>query len=101
MNSPLVTAVVGTAIASPRPKARLTPMMAMTIATATSAPTILRLLARHMSLHRHTRLEARRYDNLVIICRTDCNRPLADAIAVDDADGETVLLCEYRIARQD
>src|SRR4029453_1245441 len=101
MNSPRITAVVGTSTESPRPKAPLTPAMATTIATAMSPPTNLRLLLRHMPLHRHARLETGGHHDLVVVHRPQGHRARLSPIAVHHAHGKAALLTGDRVARHD
>src|SRR5687767_12032733 len=99
MKSPLVTAVVGTSTASPRPNAPLTATIASTIARTTSAPTILRLLLRHMPLHHRAGFETGRHDHLVVVHGSHRDRSLARTAAVHHSHGETVFFAEQGVPR--
>src|SRR5213083_2825285 len=99
MNSPLMTAVVGTSTAAPRPNAPLTPAMAPMMARPTTEAATVRLLVRHMPLHRDSCLETGRDDSLVIVHRTqrDCARSVA--VPVQHPHRERVFLAHDGVTR--
>src|SRR5687768_4163126 len=98
MNSPLMTAVVGTSMALPRPNAPLTPTIAPTAMRAATQMRIVRLSARHMSLHRHARLQAGRDNHFVIVHRAERHRARSGAAAVEHAHDERVVVLRDGIA---
>src|SRR5688572_10803269 len=92
MNSPLITAVVGTSTAAPPPNAPLTPAMMTTSARPATEAEIVRLLFRHMSLHGHSRFEAGRNNHLVVVhcAERHCARP--GTVAVHHSHRERIVL---------
>src|SRR5688500_5435245 len=101
MNSPLMTAVVGTSTAAAPPKAPLTPAIATTMASPATEAMIVRFLLRHMTLHRHARLEAGRDNDLVIVHRTKRDRVRTFAAAIQDAHRKGVVLAHDCVAGYD
>src|SRR5262245_15627799 len=99
MNSPLVTTVVGTSTAVPRPNAPLTPAIAATIANPPATSRMLRRLLRHMALHYRSRLEAGRDHHFVIVHGADRHRARARRIAIEHPHAERVVLFHDGIAR--
>src|SRR5918993_2660314 len=99
MNSPLTTSVVGTSTAAPPPNAPLTPAMATTITRPAAKAMILRLLPRHMSLHRDSRLQTGRDNHFVIAHRTERNRTRPRTPSVEHAHRICVVLTDDCVAR--
>src|SRR5918992_3070039 len=101
MNSPWTTADVGTSIAALPPNAPPTAAIAATIATAASERPIVRLLLRHMPLHRHTRLQARRDNHFVIAHRAERDRLRPRAAAIEHAHAEPTFALRASVGRHD
>src|SRR5580765_2280656 len=91
MNSPFVTAVVGTSSDAPRLNAPLAPATPTPIARAPTQAMIVRLLLRHMSLHEHARLQTRRDNHLVIVHRAERDGARPGAGPVHHPDRERVV----------
>src|SRR5687767_14506437 len=98
MKSPLMTSVVGTSTEDPRPNAPLAPAAATTTASPATAPTSLRLLPRHMPLHRHARLQAGRDYRFVIVHRAERDRSRPGVAPVQHPHRERVLVAHDGIA---
>src|SRR4029453_3436506 len=99
MNSPLVTTVVGTSAAVPRPNAPLTPAIATTIASPPTARRMLRRLLRHMSLHDRSRFETGCDNHFGIVHGAESNGSRARRPAIEHPHAERVVLFHDRIAR--
>src|SRR5688500_2332401 len=99
MNSPLMTAVVGTSTTAPPPNAPLTPAMTLMMARPAAEPMMVRLLLRHMPLYRHSRLQTRRDNRFVIVHRAHCHGARADVVSVQHAYCERVSFEHDGVAR--
>src|SRR5260221_11202157 len=98
MNSPLITAVVGTSTAAPRPKTPRTPAIATTIARPATEAMIRRLLWPHMSLSPQSRLQAGRHNHFVIVHRAECDCARPGAAPVQHARRERIFLAHDGVA---
>src|SRR5688572_10503144 len=98
MNSPLTTSVVGTSTVASPPNAPLMPASATTIARPAPRAMILRLLWRHMPLHRHPGLEAGRDNHFVIVHRAERDGARPGIVSIQHAHSESVFLAHDGIA---
>src|SRR5688572_32933340 len=101
MNSPLMTSVVGTSTDAPPPNAPLAPARATTTARPAADTMIVRLLPRHMSLHRDSRLQTGRDNHFVIAHGTERDRARSCAVAVEHSHRIRVVPPHDRVARDD
>src|SRR6188508_475210 len=101
MNSPLLTTVVGTSAAAPRPKAPLAVTIAATIASPPAAIRMLRRLLRHMTLHYRSRFETGCNNHFVVVRGAERHRSRPRGIAIEHPHAERVVLFHDRIARHD